>query len=505
MKTIRIFDTTLRDGEQAPGFSMSCREKVEIAKQLEKLDVDTIEAGFAAASQGDADAVKAIANAVTKPAVVSLARCVKEDIDTAAEAVRYAKKPGIHIFIATSDIHIEYKLKSTREAVLEKVKESVAYAKQKCANIEFSAEDATRTDREYLCMVFEAAIAAGATTLNITDTVGYATPEEFTDLIKYVSKNTKGIEKVDISVHCHNDMGLAVANSAAAIACGIKQIECTINGIGERAGNAALEEIATLLYIKKDFYKVTTNIKLNEIHKTSKMVSMITGARVQTNKAIVGKNAFLHESGIHQHGYLANPLTYEIIKPETIGIKKQNDIVLGKHSGRHAFTTKLNELGYTEMSEDAIDRLFAEFKQLADKKKDIQDGDIEALLLKGSPSHESHYYKIENFVINSGNSFSAIASVSLSRHGKITENVSAGDGPIDAVFKAIDKTIGLHFVLDDFYISSVTGGRDALGSAKIKLKYGDKTASATGISTNIIEACIFAYLKCINEIIDLKD
>lgn len=502
MKKVRIFDTTLRDGEQAPGFSMSHREKLEVAKQLEKLGVDIIEAGFAAASEGDMAAIKDIASAVTNSEVLSLARCVRKDIDAAVEAVASAARPAIHVFIATSDLHIEEKLHSTREDVLRSIEENVSYAKQFLKKVEFSAEDATRSDPAFLAKAYSAAIRAGATTINIPDTVGYTTPEEMKKLIRYLKENVEGIENVELSVHCHDDLGMAVANTMAAIECGIDQVECAVNGIGERAGNAALEEIAAQLYTRKDYYGRTTSLRMTELYKTSRMVAMVTGSAVQSNKAVVGKNAFLHESGIHQHGMLSNPLTYEIIRPETVGIKKGDDLVLGKHSGRHAFVSKLAELGYTELSEEAVNGLFAEFKELADKKKEVLDSDIEALLLKSDPNRESHYYKIENFVINSGNHFSSIASVALSRNGKVTENVSVGDGPVDAAFKAIDKTVGFHFVLDDFYISSVTGGRDALGSAKIRLRYGDKSSSATGISTDIIEACIFAYLKCINEMLD---
>ena len=379
MKRIRIFDTTLRDGEQSPGCSMNLTEKIEMARQLEKLGVDVIEAGFAIASPMDHKSVQTIAAAVSNCTVASLARCTKGDIDAAWDAVKEAKHPRIHVFLATSDIHMEYKLKMTREQVLERISSMVAYAKSFCDDIEFSAEDASRSDRAFLAQCYTNAVAAGATTLNVPDTVGYSTPQEMAELITYLKEHVEGIENTDISVHCHDDLGMAVANTLACIKAGATQVECTVNGIGERAGNASLEEIVMALHTRRDFYEAETGINTRQIYNSSKLLSNITGVPIPPSKAIVGANAFAHESGIHQHGVISNAQTYEIMKSTDVGIP-QNTMVLGKHSGKHALREKLASMGY-ELDDQEMENVFARFKDLADKKKNITGSDIEALVL----------------------------------------------------------------------------------------------------------------------------
>ncbi len=500
MRNIRILDTTLRDGEQAPGYSMNTREKIEVARQLEKMGVNAIEAGFAVISKGDADSVAKIAKEVHNAYVCSLARALRKDIDAAADAVRGASLPMIHTFLATSDIHLEYKLKKTRTQALETISEAVNYAKKFVSEVEFSAEDATRTDIDFLCQAVSAAIKAGATVINIPDTVGYATPDEIAYRIKYLREHVENIDKVCLSTHCHDDLGLAVANSLAAINAGVQQVEGTINGIGERAGNAALEEIIMTLHTKKELYGAETSVNTKEISRTSKLVQMVTGVNVSPSKSIVGANAFLHEAGIHQHGMLENPLTYEIITPETVGATSSNSLVIGKHSGRHAFDAKIKELGY-DLSEEMLGILFEDFKNLADKKKDIHDRDIEALILKAKAKYNEHMFRLVHFVITCGDAFSTIASVTIEQDGKTAEGVSDGDGPIDAAFKAIEKSIGLHFQLLEFSITAVTGGKDALGTAKVRLRYESKEITAVGISTDIVEASIYAYLNAVNELV----
>ncbi|MFP4697418.1 MAG: 2-isopropylmalate synthase [Eubacteriales bacterium] len=501
MGKIKIFDTTLRDGEQSPGCSMNLEEKIQVAHQLERLGVDVIEAGFAIASPGDFESVKSIASVVKNSRVASLSRALTKDIDRAYEAVKNAEAPRIHTFIATSDIHMKYKLKKTPEQVMQQAIEMVKYAKSLCSDIEFSAEDASRSDKDFLCKVFEAVIKEGATVINIPDTVGYTTPIEFYEFISYIKNNVSNIDKADISVHCHNDLGLAVANTLAAVKAGATQLECTINGIGERAGNAALEEIVMGLTTRKDVYGFETNINTKEIYHTSRLVSSVTGAVVQANKAIVGENAFAHESGIHQHGMLANKSTYEIMTPESIGLT-QNKMVLGKHSGRHAFEDRLIQLGY-ELSKEEVDEAFKSFKELADKKKTVSDRDIEALVGQ-EQQHVEETYHYERFVINSGNTITATASVKLSRNEAIFEEVSTGDGPIDASFKAIDKIVGLDFTLEDYIIQAVTEGKDAQGSVTIKLLKDGEFYKGKGLSTDIIEASIIAYVNAINKMLDIS-
>ena len=490
---IKIFDTTLRDGEQSPGCSMNLQEKLEMAKQLERLRVDTIEAGFAAASPGDLLAIQAVAREIQDCQVASLARALTKDIDAAWEAVREAASPRIHTFIATSDIHMQYKLRKSPEQVLEQAVEMVKYAKKYCSDVQFSAEDATRSNPEFLYRVIEAVIKAGATVINIPDTVGYITPWEFTDLITNLFEKVPNIDQVDVAVHCHNDLGLAVANSLAAVGAGVNQIECTINGIGERAGNAALEEIVMGLVVRRDFYNVDTKIDTTQIYRTSRLLSSITGVTVQPNKAIVGANAFAHESGIHQHGVLANKSTYEIMTPASIGLA-ENKMVLGKHSGRHAFEDRLISLGY-ELTKEQLDTAFEQFKRLADKKKVVTDLDIEALVQQKT-FNIPETYRLKRFVINSGSTITATATVYLETLEFPKEAVSTGDGPIDAAFKAIDQIVGIEFELDTFTINAVSEGKDAQGEVIVKLAKDGKLYTGRGLSTDIIESSIKAYLNC---------
>lgn len=496
-KRISFFDTTLRDGEQSPGCSMNKREKLLLAKQLEKLGVDVIEAGFAAASQGDFDSVKTIADEIKNSTVAVLARTVKEDIYKAWEAVKRANKPRIHTFIATSDIHMKYKLKMKSEDVIKRAEEMVRYACSLCPEVEFSAEDATRSSTDFLAEIFDKVILAGATIINIPDTVGYTTPNEFYEFIKEIRKKSKYLDTVQISVHCHNDLGMGVANTLAAADAGATQFECTINGIGERAGNAALEEIAMIINVRNDIYDFSSNIVTEEIMKTSNLLSNITGVYVQPNKAIVGTNAFAHESGIHQHGVLNNRETYEIMTPESIGLNK-NNMVLGKHSGRHAFNDKLKTLGFNLNSEE-LDIAFTEFKNLADQKKQIFDSDIEAILTK-KINHEEDKYKLTRFVINSGNTITTTASVVINIDGKDIEGISSAAGPVDAAFSAIKKCFDMDIVLEDYSLQSVTEGEDALGYATVKLRKDGKHYVGRAASIDVVEASINAYIDAINRI-----
>ena len=496
---IRIFDTTLRDGEQTPGVSLNIQEKLEIARQLAKLGVDIIEAGFAISSPGDFMAVKTVAENVKGPVIASLSRAVEKDIDRAWEALQNAENPRIHTFIATSDIHMKYKLKMTEEEVLERAAAMVRYAKKYCSDVEFSAEDASRTRTEFLYRVLEEVIKAGATVVNIPDTVGYAMPDEFGRLIKGIKENVRGIEKVDISVHCHNDLGLAVANSLSAVMNGATQVECTINGMGERAGNASMEEIIMGIQTRKDFYSgMQHNIDTRQIYRTSKLVSKLTGVNLQPHKAIVGKNAFAHESGIHQHGVLAERSTYEIMTPESIGLSK-NSIVLGKLSGRHAFEERLKEMGYNLPPEE-VTKAFEKFKELADKKKHVTDRDIEALIGE-KVSEVEEVYKLDSFQINSGNRVIATATVSLFKNGELMTEAATGDGPINAAFKAIERSVGFEVHLEDYSLKGVTEGADALGEATVRVMKDNRIYVGRGISTDVIEASVKAYINAINRII----
>ncbi|NJD01599.1 MAG: 2-isopropylmalate synthase [Ruminiclostridium sp.] len=497
---IRVFDTTLRDGEQTPGVNLNIQEKLEIARQLAKLGVDIIEAGFAVSSPGDFMAVKTVAENVKGITVASLSRAVEKDIDRSWEALQNAESPRIHTFIATSDIHMKYKLKMTEEEVLQRAIAMVKYAKKYCSDVEFSAEDSSRTRTEFLYRVLEAVIKAGATVVNIPDTVGYSTPEEFGLIIKGIKENVINIGKADISVHCHNDLGLAVANSLAAMRNGATQLECTINGLGERAGNASLEELIMGIETRRDYYgSIIHNIDTKQIYRTSKLVSSLTGIYVQPNKAIVGANAFAHESGIHQHGVLAEKTTYEIMTPESIGLA-QNRMILGKLSGKHAFEDRLKELGYNLSAEDVL-KAFEQFKSLADKKKTVLDKDIEALV-EEKVSEVEETYQLDSFQINSGNKVISTSTVSLFRNGKAVTEAATGDGPVNAAFNAIERTVGFGLELQDYSLKGVTEGADALGEATVRVMKDGKIFVGRGVSTDIIEASVKAYLNAINRVLD---
>ncbi len=497
-KRIYFFDTTLRDGEQSPGVSLNIKEKLEIARQLTKLGVDIIEAGFPIASPGDFAAVQAIAREIKGATICGLARAGQLDIDRAWEAIKEAGQPRIHTFIATSDIHLKHKLQKTRDEVLEQAAWAVKYAKQYTADVEFSAEDAFRSDLDYICQVIEAAIKAGATTVNIPDTVGYATPDEFGKFIADIRERVPNIDKAIVSVHCHNDLGLAVANSLAAIQNGAQQVECTINGIGERAGNAALEEIVMGLYTRRSFYQKEVKINYEEIYRTSRLVSSLTGMKVQPNKAVVGKNAFAHESGIHQDGVLKERTTYEIMNPTLIGIH-QNNIVLGKHSGRHAFRDRLVQLGY-QLNDEQLEAAFRRFKDLADRKPEISDDDL-AVIVEGEILRVPETYTIDYFHISSGSTMLPTGTVRLRRGEEFIEEAACGDGPVDAIYKAIEKITGWQGTLVQYAINAVTGGKDALGEVVVRLK--DQQGHifiGRGVSTDVLEASARAYIDAGNKL-----
>lgn len=496
MKKIEIFDTTLRDGEQAPLFSMNVKEKIEMAIQLEKLGVDSIEAGFASSSSKDFEAIVEISKAIKNTTIASLSRLLNDDIDCAIKSLEFATKKRLNIFIATSDVHLKYKLNMSQDEIITNVREKILYAKKFISDIEFSAEDASRTDKKFLAKVFKTAVEAGAKTINIPDTVGFATPQEMFELVSYIKKEIAD-ETIKISVHCHNDLGLAVAGSLAAVMGGATQIECTVNGIGERAGNAALEEIVMALKIRSDYYDAKMDINTKQIYKTSKLLSTITGIAIPPNKAIVGANAFAHESGIHQHGVLCEPTTYEIISPDDVGMP-QNRMVLGKHSGKHAFKDRLQILGFI-LSDEELEKSFISFKHLCEKKKNVTDKDIEALVSHNAKEMPKAYEYI-SFVINSGSTITSTANVKLLVKGEKIEKVAVGDGPVDACFKAIDKIVKLDVHLDNYLIQSITEGVDALGEVVVKINHQNTTLIGRGLSTDIIEASIKAYLNAINKV-----
>ena len=496
-----VFDTTLRDGEQSPGASMNAAEKLRLAVQLEKLGVDAIEAGFPAASQGDLDAVASVASRIKQAEVTALARAAKNDIDLAWQAIKHAAKPRIHTFLATSDIHMKYKLKMSKEEVLQTTVEAVRYAKSFTDNVEFSAEDGSRSDRDFLCKVFEAAIEAGATTVNLPDTVGYALPHEFAELVKYVMDHTSNIHKAVMSVHCHNDLGLATANTIAALKAGARQVEVTINGIGERAGNTSLEEVVMAVHVRRDNLDFSTRINTEEIYPTSRLVSMVTGILVQPNKAIVGANAFSHEAGIHQDGVLKNAQTYEIMNPEMVGISS-NTLVLGKHSGRHAFKKKLSELGY-ELGEKELDRLFKRFKELADKRKEMLDEDIEVLVAE-EILRVPDTYELEYLNVVSGTVAVPTATVKLKVRGKEVQNTGFGVGPIDATFNTIAKMTGSRSKLIRFTVNAITGGMDAQGEVTVRVQENGLVALGKGADPDIITASAKAYVNGLNRLEYLK-
>jgi 2-isopropylmalate synthase len=495
---ILIFDTTLRDGEQSPGCSMTAAEKLRVARALAELGVDVIEAGFPAASRGDFDSVQTVAREVQGPIICALARCSVEDIDLAARALAPAARQRIHVFLATSAIHRQYKLNMAQEEILRLAAAGVAHARTLCADVEFSPEDASRTELEFLAQVVETAIAAGATTVNIPDTVGYTVPDEFAELFRYLRKNVRGIEQVRLSVHCHDDLGMAVANSLTAVVAGARQIECTINGIGERAGNCSLEEVVMALKTRAAFFNLTSGIDTRRLYPTSRLISSITGQPIPRNKAVVGENAFAHESGIHQHGVLKHYSTYEILRPEEVGMSR-NNLVLGKHSGRHAFRERVAALGF-ELDELELNRVFDEFKALADKKKELFDTDIEALVLSAEGSAAGPWH-LSELSTEARTGAPAQARVRLTHSdGRAVERGASGDGPVDAAFKAIEAATGIAVVLSKFEVQAVSEGEDAQGEARVYVEYNQRTYRGASVSTNIVESGARAFLEVINRI-----
>lgn len=495
---VKIFDTTLRDGEQSPGYSMDTGEKIRMAQQLARLNVDIIEAGFPVASPGDFEAVQKIAREVQGPTICGLSRANIGDIDRCWDAIKVAKKSRIHTFIATSDIHLKYKLRKSREEVLDDAIQAVRHAKHYTDDVEFSAEDATRSDPDYLVKVFTAVIEVGATTINVPDTVGYTVPSEYGPLIAYLKKNIPNIEKTTISVHCHNDLGLAVANSLTAIENGARQAECTINGIGERAGNASMEEIVMALKVRKDKLGLGTNIVTEQIYPTSKLLTHITGISVQPNKAIVGANAFAHESGIHQDGLLKNEMTYSIMTPAEIGLH-EHKYILGKHSGRHAFTARLKGMGF-DLSSVEVDLAFKKFKELADRKKSIFEEDLETIVT-GLVRSVPEIYILESVDVQSGTRKKPKAVVVVTAKGKKIKVSEYGAGPVDAVFKALKKISKFKGNLEKFTVNAVTGGTDAQGETMVELIENGKTARGVGSHTDIIVASAKAYIAALNRLV----
>ncbi|MCD6296025.1 MAG: 2-isopropylmalate synthase [Deltaproteobacteria bacterium] len=501
MDRVIIFDTTLRDGEQSPGASMNPAEKLRLAKQLEKLGVDVMEVGFPASSRGDFESVRVIAQKIRSVQITALARTSKDDIDKAWAALHDAARPRIHTFIATSDIHLKHKLNMTRNQVVREAVEAVRYARTFTDNVEFSTEDGTRTDKDFLCKVFGAVIEAGATTVNLPDTVGYAMPNEYAQLIAYVREHTPNIHEIVLGVHCHNDLGLATANTLAGLGAGARQVEVTVNGIGERAGNTSLEEVVMTLYTRRDLTSLSTGINTNEIHYTSRLASMITGIAVQPNKAIVGANAFAHEAGLHQDGVLKHPMTYEIMKPDMVGIVS-NKLVIGKHSGRHAFRQKLADLGY-DLGDKELDRLFKKFKELADKRKEILDEDIEALFAE-EILRVPDVYRLEYLNVVSGTVAVPTATVKLWIRGQEAQNAGFGVGPIDATFNTIAKMTGTRSELLRFSVNAISGGMDAQGEVIVRLKENGLVALGKGADPDIITASAKAYINGLNRLEYLK-
>jgi 2-isopropylmalate synthase len=492
-----IFDTTLRDGEQSPGISLNAAEKLEIAHQLARLGVDVIEAGFPIASPGDFEAVRAIAREVHGPVVAGLARAHAADIERAAEAVRDAERPRVHTFISTSDIHIKHQLQSTREDVLGQARAAVAHAKSFVDDVEFSPMDATRADVEFTAEVLTAALEEGATTINIPDTVGYAMPDEYAAFLGRLYELVPALRDVVLSVHCHDDLGLAVANSFAGLRAGARQVECAINGIGERAGNASLEEIVMLLATRSDDIGLVTGVQTREIARTSRLVSRLTGYVVQPNKAIVGRNAFAHESGIHQDGVLKERSTYEIMQAASVGADDSTSLVLGKHSGRHALKAALEELGFT-VSGQALNTAFKRFKEIADKKKQVTAMDLEALVTDELRA-EVASYDLEWFDVEASSRRPPHATVAIrTPDGEVVQGNFTGDGPVDAIFRAINAAVRREARLRDFRIDAVTSGQDALGEASVVLEVAGQSAAGQGVSTDIIEAAALAYVRALS-------
>lgn len=494
---VMIFDTTLRDGEQSPGCSMTQAEKLRVAKALAELGVDVIEAGFPAASQGDWEAVNAVAREVQGPIICGLARCARDDIELAAKALRDAEHRRIHVFLATSAIHREHKLNMAKEEILRRAVEGVKIAREFCDDIEFSPEDASRTELDFLAQVVEAVIDAGASTVNIPDTVGYTVPHEFAELFRYLTKNVRNIEKARLSVHCHDDLGMAVANSLMAVVAGARQIECTINGIGERAGNCSLEEVVMALRTRETFFNAVTGIQSQRLYPVSRLVSSITGMPIPRNKAIVGENAFAHESGIHQHGMLKHASTYEIMRPQDVGLARSN-LVLGKHSGRHALRERIRELGF-ELDDTEFERVFVDFKALADIKKELFDGDIEALVLRAEGGEAGPWTLASLRTASSGARGEATVNLHHS-NGSTVERSAEGDGPVDAAFKAIESATGVSPSLQKFELRSLSEGEDAQGEAVVYVNFADRSYRGVSVSTDIVESATRAFLEVINRI-----
>ena len=500
---VAIFDTTLRDGEQAPGCSMTLREKLRVAAALRDLRVDIIEAGFAAASPGDFESVQTIAREIDGPVICSLARCHPGDIDRAARAVEPAARRRIHVFVATSEIHRKFKLELAKEEIIRRAADAVRLARESCDDVEFSAEDASRTEPAYLAEVVAAAIEAGAGTINIPDTVGYTVPGEFADLFRFLRDNVAGIDRAVLSVHCHNDLGMAVANSLAAVSAGARQIECTINGIGERAGNCSLEEVVMAIRTRAEHFGVSTGIDSRKLYPTSRLVSSITGMHVPRNKAVVGENAFAHEAGIHQHGMLKHASTYEIMRPADVGISRSN-LVLGKHSGRHAFRERVQELGFTP-DDVELNRAFDEFKKLADRKKELFDADIEAIMMNADVASEGPW-ALQELQITAGTGAIAGAAVRLQHEdGRVITEAAVGDGPVEAAFKALERASGVDLDLRNFEVRSVSIGEDAQGEVTVTVEYNGHSFRGNGISTDIVEAGARAYLEVINRVTRRKN
>lgn len=495
---VHIFDTTLRDGEQSPGASMDIEEKLLLAKQLERLKVDVIEAGFPISSEGDFESVKRVAEEVQTVTIAGLARANKMDIDRCWEAVRHSPKPRIHTFIATSDIHLKYKLKKTREEVLKDAREAVRYAKSLCPDVEFSAEDASRSNLDYLCAVLQAVIEEGATVVNIPDTVGYAIPEEFGSRIRYIRSKVSNLDSAILSVHCHNDLGLAVANSLIAVQNGARQVECTINGIGERAGNASLEEIVMALHTRKDLFGLETGIQTEEIWPSSALLTNLTGLMVQANKAIVGRNAFAHEAGIHQDGVIKEKSTYEIMMPETVGIK-ENKLVMGKHSGRHALRLKYKSLGF-ELTQAEIEKAYVLFKKVADRKKEVFDEDLVVIVRDGLRTYPEAF-KLKYIQSSGGNQIIATATIVLEKDGVSYQDSATGDGPVDSALKAIDRITGMTGQVQEYTVHSVTSGKDAVGEVFMRVEFGNVAFIGKAASTDVVDASARAYLNAVNKLV----
>ncbi|SFB11576.1 2-isopropylmalate synthase [Lentibacillus halodurans] len=501
MSQIKMFDTTLRDGEQSPGVNLNKKEKLEIAKQLERLGMDRMEAGFPASSQGDFEAVEAIAKTIKNTSVTGLARTTKADVDTAWKALKYAEEPRLHLFLATSPIHMTYKLKQTPEQVIDNAVSMVRYAREKFPQVEWSAEDASRSDLNFLAQIIEKVIDAGATVINLPDTVGYTTPAEYGEMFRFIRETVPNIDQVELSCHCHNDLGMAVANSITAVENGATQVEGTINGIGERAGNASLEEVAVALHVRSDHYPYSTSLKMDETKRTSDLIAKLTGMYVQANKAVVGRNAFQHEAGIHQDGVLKNKETYEIMTPEMVGVTA-NTLFLGKHSGRHAFKDRVSELG-VDLSDDKLKEAFVKFKQLTDHKKEVTDDDLYTILMEiQTDTAAVNQYQLEMFQVQYGTSNIPTATVSLTApDGKTVQTACTGNGSVEALYKTLDTLVKEELQLTDYQLNSVGRGKDALAESHVQLIVNGMTMNGRGTAQDVLEASVNAFLNAVNRYI----